>query len=103
MTIASFQATWGTAYKFFPLKATLLLSILLFELGSLICADAPSSAILILGRAIAGVGAAGVSSGGSIMIGLSAEPERRAVLIGMLGMVRVGIASVIGPILDGVF
>ena len=103
MTIASFQATWGKAYKFFPLKATFLLSIFLFELGSLICAVAPSSAVLILGRAIAGVGAAGVSSGDYTIIGLSAEPKRRAVLIGMLGMVRVGIASVIGPILGGVF
>ena len=103
MTIASFQGTWGKAYKVFPLKATFLFSIFLFELGSLICAVAPSSAVLILGRAIAGVGAAGVSGGGYTIIGLSAEPKRRAVLIGMLGMVRVGIASVIGPILGGVF
>lgn len=103
MTIASFQATWGKAYRIFPLKATFLFSIFLFELGSLICAVAPSSSVLILGRAIAGVGAAGVSSGGYTIIGLSAEPKRRAVLIGLLGMVRVGIASVIGPILGGIF
>ena len=103
MTIASFQTTWGKAYKFFPLKATFLSSIFLFELGSLICAVAPSSPVLVLGRALAGVGAAGVSGGGYTIIGLSAEPKRRAVLTGMLGMVRVGIASVIGPILGGVF
>ncbi len=40
MTIASFQATWGKAYKFFPLKTTFLFSIFLFELGSLVCAVA---------------------------------------------------------------
>ncbi|KAK4032620.1 putative efflux pump gsfJ [Parachaetomium inaequale] len=103
MTIASFQATWGKAYKFFPLKATFLFSIILFEIGSLICAVATSSPVLILGRAVAGVGAAGVSGGGYTIIGLSAAPERRAVLTGLIGMVRVGIASVIGPILGGVF
>lgn len=28
---------WGKAYKYFPLKISFLLSILLFEIGSLIC------------------------------------------------------------------
>jgi len=54
LTLGSFQSTWGKAYKFFPLKASFLGAIAIFELGSLICAVAPNSTALIVGRAIAG-------------------------------------------------
>jgi hypothetical protein len=54
LTVGSFQSTWGKAYKYFPLKTTFLVSIAIFELGSLICAVAPNSTALIVGRAIAG-------------------------------------------------
>lgn len=37
LTVASFQSTWGKAYKYFPLKITFLSSVFVFELGSLIC------------------------------------------------------------------
>jgi MFS family permease len=59
LTLSSFQPTWGKAYEYFPLKSTFLLSIIIFELGSLI---AQSSTALIVGRAITGAGAAGIAS-----------------------------------------
>ena len=37
MTVASSQSTWGKAYKYFDLKTVFLLTIFIFELGSLIC------------------------------------------------------------------
>ena len=55
LTLGAFQSTWGKAYKFFPLKTSFLVSIAIFELGSLICAAAPNSTALIIGRAIAGI------------------------------------------------
>lgn len=55
LTVAAFQSTWGKGYKFFPLKTTFLVSIAIFELGSLICAVAQDSTTLIIGRAIAGM------------------------------------------------
>lgn len=63
LTLASFQSTWGKGYKYFPLKTTFLLSIFVFEIGSLMCAVAQNSTTLIVGRDIAGAGAAGISSG----------------------------------------
>ena len=102
LTIASFQAFWGKAYKFFPLKTAYLVSIAVFELGSLICAVSQDSITLIVGRAIAGLGAAGIASGVYIIIAFSAAPEKRAVFTGILGAVY-GIASVVGPLLGGVF
>jgi MFS family permease len=44
-------------------KTVFLSSIALFEIGSAICGAAPSSTAFIIGRAIQGVGAAGIFSG----------------------------------------
>jgi hypothetical protein len=41
--MASFQAVWGKAYKFFMLKLCFMTAVILFELGSLVCAVAPNS------------------------------------------------------------
>lgn len=54
LTLAAFQSTWGKAYKYFHLKPTFLITIAIFELGSLICGVAQNSTTLIIGRAIAG-------------------------------------------------
>ena len=54
LTLGAFQSTWGKAYKYFPLKPTFLITIGIFELGSLICGVAQDSTTLIVGRAIAG-------------------------------------------------
>ncbi|PNP74622.1 hypothetical protein FNYG_11958 [Fusarium nygamai] len=82
---AAFQSTWGKAYKYFPLKISFLISIFIFEVGSLICGVAPHSVTLIVGRAIAGIGCAGIASGAYIIIGFSARPAKRPVLTGVLG------------------
>lgn len=37
MTMGSFQSLWGKAFKFFPVKNVFLLSVFVFEVGSLIC------------------------------------------------------------------
>lgn len=39
-----------------------------FELGSLLCGVAPNMDVLILGRAVAGAGAAGIFSGGMVVV-----------------------------------
>lgn len=100
MTIGGFQSAWGKAYKYFPLKTTFLISILIFELGSLICGVAPSSAALIVGRAIAGLGAAGIGSGTYTIIAFSAGPKRRPMFTGIIGT-SYGIAAVVGPLIGG--
>jgi MFS transporter, DHA2 family, glioxin efflux transporter len=102
LTVASFQSTWGKVYRYFPLKSSFLVSIFIFELGSLICAVAQNSVTLIVGRAIAGVGGAGIASGSYTLMAFAAPPERRAAFTGIMGA-AYGVASVVGPILGGVF
>lgn len=102
MTVGGFQSAWGKAYKYFPLKTSFLISIFIFELGSLICGVAPNSVALIVGRAIAGLGAAGIGSGAYTIIAFSASPKRRPMFTGIVGA-SYGIASVVGPLIGGAF
>ncbi|KFZ19157.1 hypothetical protein V502_03792 [Pseudogymnoascus sp. VKM F-4520 (FW-2644)] len=102
LTVASFTSPWGKLFKYFTLKWTYLLAVFIFELGSLICALAPNSTALIVGRAIAGLGAAGVASGAFILVAFLAPPEKRPAYLGIIGA-SYGISAVIGPLLGGVF
>lgn len=79
-----------------------LVGIFIFELGSLICAVAPTSKAFIVGRAIAGAGSAGIGSGAFTIIAFIASPKKRPVFTGIVGL-SYGVASVIGPLLGGVF
>ena len=100
MTIGGFQSSWGKVFKYFPLKLGFLMSIFTFELGSLICGVAPTSTALIVGRAIAGLGAAGIGSGTYTIIAFSSGPKNRPMFTGIIGT-SYGIAAVVGPLLGG--
>lgn len=76
----------GKAYGFFSLKIVFLIAILLFEIGSLVCGVAPSSVALIVGRAIAGLGAAGVNTGSFTLAAFCAPPKQRPVFTGLIGL-----------------
>lgn len=39
--VAATQSVWGKAFKYFPMKTVFLLSIFVFEVGSLICGECP--------------------------------------------------------------
>ncbi|KAJ6554846.1 putative efflux pump antibiotic resistance protein [Mycena capillaripes] len=101
LTTAATQLSFGKLYTFLPIKWVYVSAIVFFEVGSVLCGAAPTSTILILGRAIAGVGNAGIFSGALIImantIPLSKRPMYTGVLAGM-----AGIASVAGPLLGGV-
>lgn len=43
-----------------PAKITFLVTVVIFEIGSLFCAVSPSVEFLIFGRAVAGLGGAGI-------------------------------------------
>jgi hypothetical protein len=102
LTSAGFILLYGRIYTFFPTKAVFLSGIFLFEIGSAICGAAQTSTMLIIGRAIAGLGSSGIFTG-AILIMLNTVPlHRRPLLQGLFGAC-FGVASVAGPLLGGAF
>jgi MFS family permease len=57
---AAFMLFFGRVLSIAPAKPVFLLSVGIFELGSLLCATAPSVPVLIFGRAVSGFGASGL-------------------------------------------
>ncbi|KAK3347390.1 major facilitator superfamily-domain-containing protein [Neurospora tetraspora] len=102
LTTAALQLLFGRFYTFFSLKWVFLIAIFIFELGSLICGVANTSTTLIIGRAIAGIGSAGIFSGALIILAYAVPLERRPLYTGFIGSMY-GIASVSGPLLGGAF
>lgn len=115
MTVASSQSTWGKAYKYFDLKTVFLITIALFELGSLICGMfsdvrlfaanevpgvAQNSVTLIAGRAVTGYGAAGVLAGCYTIVAFAVRPEQRPAFTGVLAA-TYGVGSSIAPVIGG--
>jgi MFS family permease len=100
------------------IKVVMVGLVIIFEIGSIVCATAPSSKALIVGRAITGIGGAGISSGALILINilvpLSSRPKYSgkskstppcfgSLTITPLGGIGAmfGLASVIGPLVGG--
>ncbi|KAM0281787.1 hypothetical protein ACHAQH_003369 [Verticillium albo-atrum] len=102
LTTAASQLLFGRIYKFYSPKLVYLASIVVFEIGSLLCGVAPNSPVLITGRAVAGFGSAGIFTG-SMMILITIVPlHKRPMFQGVFGMV-FGVAAVIGPLVGGAF
>ncbi len=88
----------------FGRRAIYLLDIALFAVGSVVVVASGVGggfALLLVGRAIQGLGAGGIFPVASAVIGDTFPPERRGSALGMIGAV-FGMAFVIGPILGGV-
>ncbi len=102
LTTTSLQPSFGKVYTYFNVKWTYMLALLIFEFGSVLCGAAVNSTMLIVGRAVAGCGAAALFSGGMTIIGYSVPLRKRPIYIGLLSSL-FGVASVVGPLLGGAF
>lgn len=77
-------------------------AILLFEVGSIVCATASDSIALIVGRLIAGAGGGGLYVGTLTFMGLAVPIRKRPFYISLVTSM-FGVASLAGPLLGGVF
>jgi MFS family permease len=102
LTAACFFPISGKVYQLYSTKPIYITSIVIFEAGSALCGAAPSSVALIIGRAIAGIGAAGIFSGGMMMVLPLVPLRKRPIYTSFFGMV-FAVASVVGPIVGGSF
>ncbi|KAL2871247.1 MDR family MFS transporter [Aspergillus lucknowensis] len=97
---AALQPLTGKVYENFSAKWVYIAFFAVFEVGSLICGVATDSKMLIVGRAIAGLGVSGISNGAFTIIAGIAPMHKRPALIGMvMGISQFGL--VIGPLIGG--
>ena len=75
---------------------------MIFEIGSIVCATAPTSPAFIVGRAIAGTGSAGTFTGAMVIFVDLIPLQKRPKWMGFLGA-TFGLASIGGPLLGGLF
>ena len=102
MTLCAFTPILSSFYKHFSPKIVYLTVIVIFEIGSVVCASAPTSAAFIVGRAVAGLGAAGLLQGAfgilTYVCDLKTRPLFLAIVVSLFGLM-----SGVGPLIGGGF
>src|SRR6476660_6122780 len=100
LTFAVLLITGAALGDRFGRKRVFLIGIAIFIGGSALAALSPSTNILILARAIQGVGGAIVTPLTLTILSAAVPPERRAVALGAWGGIA-GLAIAIGPLVGG--
>ncbi|KAI1805109.1 putative MFS multidrug transporter [Daldinia bambusicola] len=99
---ATLQPLTGKLYTRIRAKWVFLCFFFIFEVGSLICAVSQSSAVFIIGRAVAGVGSSGLQNGALTVIAGAAPLDKQPVYMAfMMAFGQIGLIA--GPLIGGVF
>ncbi|PWY80824.1 MFS general substrate transporter [Aspergillus sclerotioniger CBS 115572] len=97
---AALQPLTGKFYTYFSSKWTFLAFFGVFELGSLLCGVATSSKMLIVGRAVAGMGSSGMLNGALNILAGAVPIQKRPAMIGVImGVGQLGLVG--GPLVGG--
>ncbi|KAI2471333.1 MFS general substrate transporter [Annulohypoxylon bovei var. microspora] len=102
LTACAFQPVFGRVFTLFNPKWAYLLSMFVFEIGSVISGFAPTSATLIIGRAIAGFGSAGILTGSFVIVATAVPLNVRPIYTAVVGLM-FGVGATVGPLIGGVF
>ncbi|KAJ5626255.1 hypothetical protein N7510_002564 [Penicillium lagena] len=92
--------SYGKLYSFYPTNTVFVTALATFVAGSVICATAPSSIAFIIGRAVAGVGNAGIFTGGNIIFTRITPLRWRPFYQSLIGSVEC-IALATAPLIAG--
>ncbi len=84
----------------FGRKTMFAFGIILFALGSLVAAFAPSFSVFLIGRAIQAIGAGGIFPITAAQIAATTPIEKRGKAMGLIG-VSFGVGSILGPTIGG--
>ncbi|KAF2120122.1 major facilitator superfamily-domain-containing protein [Lophiotrema nucula] len=102
LTLTALQPALGKLYKVLNTKLLYLVSIAIFEAGSILCAASPSSPVFIVGRAVAGCGAAGIMQGSYAIVTKTVPLSKRPFYFGLF-VSAFGLTIGIGPVMGGAF
>ncbi|KAK6460667.1 multidrug-resistance transporte [Scheffersomyces coipomensis] len=102
MTMAIFIQPFGKLSIIFGRKYTMMVAIVIFEAGSLMCALSPNMNVLIGGRVLGGIGAAGIQGLTFVIISEVVPIEKRPIGMAVMSCV-FALASVLGPLIGGAF
>lgn len=72
-------------FGIFDPKWLYIMCVAMFEVGSAVCGAAPSMNALIIGRAIAGLGGAGMYLGVVMLLSIFTTPTERPIYFAMVG------------------
>lgn len=102
LPVACFAPSYGQISIALGRKHTILIGIIFFEIGSLICALSTSINMFIGGRVISGLGAGATYAMVYITLSECIPISRRSLSLSAFGLVSL-VASVLGPIIGGAF
>lgn len=100
LTLAALLLTAGALADRYGRKLLFIIGMIIFTLGSALCAAAQSPTMLVLSRAAQGVGGAILFSTSLALLAMTFQGRERGVAFGIWGAVT-GISTALGPILGG--
>ncbi|GJD04776.1 MFS transporter [Colletotrichum higginsianum] len=102
LAVCSLTPLAGKMASVFSLRWVYQGFFFVFLVGSAICGWASTSEIFIVGRAVSGIGAAAVTSGGLTVVLVISSPQRRPLYIGLCSSC-FALGLILAPIVGGAF
>ncbi|KAJ9058807.1 hypothetical protein DSO57_1008337 [Entomophthora muscae] len=101
LTISAFTPLYGKFSDIFGRKGLKLFALAIFLVGSVMSGVANNMVVLVIGRAIAGIGAGGLIALSFIIVSDVVPIQQRSVYMSLIN-ITFAVANVIGPLLGGI-
>ncbi|KAK2041397.1 putative MFS transporter [Colletotrichum somersetense] len=102
LAVCSLTPLAGKMASVFSLRWVYQGFFFVFLVGSAICGWASTSEVFIVGRAVSGIGAAAVTSGGLTIVLVISSPQRRPLYIGLCSSC-FALGLILAPVIGGAF